>query len=391
MDVSEGVMKQNKIQALVSTPSEPSAYHVLFLLSPTSPRWYRPLHARIRHPFDVHILSDLAMLDQHRETHPPDVIVGSPDEETLRLFTALEPMDSLLRPLRVLVTTAAWDETTSDAVDVIVPSSLQGFHCQLRTTLRMRAQAFAARQRSAALELELEQQRRTTNDVNLLKNTIVRNVSHELRTPILHLKAAVAMLAEDNDNNKLAQYATEATARVEAVVKNIAQLAASLDIQIAPVLVREVVDQAVRYLQRSWQHKDAVTRVVEQLDDPLPPVLGDKQGLVTVLQLLIDNALKFSEGTVDVTARLVGAHVVIAVRDNGIGIAAEEVDKIFDSFYQVDSSSTRRYGGTGVGLAIVKLILDRHDVQITVQSEPGKGSTFAFHLPLADIHAESSY
>jgi signal transduction histidine kinase len=77
--------------------------------------------------------------------------------------------------------------------------------------------------------------------------------------------------------------------------------------------------------------------------------------------------------------------VYITVRDFGIGIESEKLNDIFDMFYQVDSTSTRRYGGAGVGLALVKLILDHHNSDITVESTPGKGSAFTFWLNIVDV------
>jgi signal transduction histidine kinase len=217
----------------------------------------------------------------------------------------------------------------------------------------------------------------------LLKNAIVRNVSHELRTPLLQVKSAVALLAEDVQNNSLADYATNATARLEAIVTNITQLAGSQDIDPNPVIVRECVGYACRNLRRAWEHKGAAERIVTKIADDLPPAFADRQSLSTVMQLLIDNALKFSDDPVEVEAQQVGSRIRITVRDYGIGIAPDKLEAIFDSFYQVDNSSTRRYGGTGVGLAIVRLILDRHGVKIRVNSRPGHGSAFSFELPVA--------
>jgi signal transduction histidine kinase len=101
------------------------------------------------------------------------------------------------------------------------------------------------------------------------------------------------------------------------------------------------------------------------------------------LQLLIDTALKFSEGEVEVRLWHENDQVHIAVSDQGIGIAHDKLEAIFETFYQIDNSSTRRYGGVGVGLAIVRLILERHHVEIGVESTEGKGSTFSFALPVA--------
>jgi two-component system phosphate regulon sensor histidine kinase PhoR len=122
----------------------------------------------------------------------------------------------------------------------------------------------------------------------------------------------------------------------------------------------------------------------------LPTVQADPQELAIALNHLVENALKFTPagGEVTVGARKVGeagqAGVEIAVRDTGIGIAADQHARIFDRFYQVDSSLTRQYGGVGIGLAVVKQSIEAHGSQVQVESEPDKGSTFRFVLPLAE-------
>jgi signal transduction histidine kinase len=368
---------------------------LLILLAAPAPVWLHEIDRYLSQVgFYVHTVDNVAHLHNHLETQSPDAVLVFDHKGVDALRTVCSASTGFKQPLCVLITEDAWDEDPD--IDLLLPPFLPVILQTLRSVLRMRAEA-AAHQRQAQIlsdELEyqktlLKQQQRTTDEVNLLKNAIVRNVSHELKTPLLHVKSAVAMLAEDNSNNKLSQYATEATARLEAVVRNITQLAASLEISMEPVLIREVVSHAVRNLRRSWEHKDAVSRIEIQLEEGLPPVLGDKQALGTVFQLLIDNSLKFSKQTVEVGARQAEGKILITIRDYGIGIAKEELEKIFDSFYQVDSSSTRRYGGTGVGLAIVRLILDRHQVPIEVDSIEGKGSTFLFRLPIADIHLDS--
>lgn len=287
------------------------------------------------------------------------------------------------KPLNILVTEAETSEQTYKySADLILSPNPRQIDFYLQKALQQRDNNRQLTETNQRLEQELEALKRASGEIEVLKNAIVRNVSHELKTPLLHVKSAVALLAEDKSDSKLVQYATDATARLEALVRHITLLGTSLDINPGPVIVRDVVEHSQRNLGRIWQRKDEIDRVNVHLADNLPPVQADKQGLSTVLQLLIDNALKFSKKAVEVSAEQIDDRVRVSVQDYGIGIAHDQLEAIFDIFYQVEHSSTRRYGGMGVGLAIVRLILDHHDSKISVESEVGKGSTFSFTLPV---------
>lgn len=321
-----------------------------------------------------------------------DAVIGTDCNTIGELFRTIHAQsDYPLRPLTVVYGTPTQHcDLDDNLIDGwITPPDVAR---QLNSLLRLRQQALeihAAKQtlndKIAELELEMQNQRRLHNNVEVIKNAIVRNVSHELKTPLLQVKSAVSLLAEDVQDKKLIEYATGATARLETLVRNITMLGASLSTNMSPVVVRDAVEYARRNLRRVWESRDHTERIKIMIEPDLPPVLADKQGLSTIIQLLIDNALKFSKDTVEVYAKRSGDHIVIGVKDYGIGIAQDQVDAIFDSFYQVDGSSTRRYGGLGVGLAIVKLILDYHSSTISVESELDKGSDFSFRLPIAEL------
>ncbi len=261
---------------------------------------------------------------------------------------------------------------------------------QVALALKMREQLLALQNKANAFEREVAELKSAQTELELLKNAIVKNVSHELKTPLMHVKAAVAMMREPNmDQDKLIEYATNATSRLEAIVKNITMLGDSLDINPGPVIVREAIEAARRNLYRTWESRDQTDRIKTQLAPNLPPTFADRQGLITVLQLLIDNALKFSTKDVIVHAHLNNdqSKIIISIQDFGIGIAKDKIDGIFQSFFQVDGSSTRRFGGTGVGLSIVKLILDCHNSHIEVESEVNQGSLFRFALSAVRVEA----
>jgi signal transduction histidine kinase len=223
------------------------------------------------------------------------------------------------------------------------------------------------------------------NDVALLKNVLIHNVAHELRTPLLQVKSAVALIAEEDPDGRVHKMAVQATARLEAIIKNITLLSDSLNVTFGPVLIHESIDQAIRNLRRIWIHKYDVSRIVVDIDDDVPPVIGDGQRIGIVLQQLLDNALKFGEDDVYINVTKTEEGVRIAVKDTGIGIAEDQLQQIFQAFYQVDSSITRPYNGIGLGLAIVAMIMEKHNVEVEVQSQLGKGSTFSFILPEASL------
>jgi signal transduction histidine kinase len=131
--------------------------------------------------------------------------------------------------------------------------------------------------------------------------------------------------------------------------------------------------------------RNADVRLEWHPDPPALTLLTDPRKLSIVMRNLVSNALKFTErGWVRADVRVDGRAVVLRVGDSGIGIRPEDQQTIFEMFRQGDSSDTRRYGGTGLGLYLVRRFVEQLGGQVTVDSAPGRGSLFTVHLPLAD-------
>lgn len=314
--------------------------------------------------FETHVQphADAVVVQQRIAALQPHAIVAWRCDAIANLFAALRTQYPLsTRPLCIALADAPTHDFPADAV---LPADPTWYMPLLRDMLRTR--------RTEA---------RLHDEFDVLKSALIRNISHELRTPLLHIKSAVAMLAEEADRgDNLTTYATQATARLEDAVKNIMQLAEVLDLDLQPATVHDAVAQAVRDIRRSWSHREQMDRVIVQAPPDLPFVLADKQAIGIALQLLIDNALKFSKREVEVTLGLDGENVRVSVRDYGIGIPQEKLDFIFAPFYQIDNRDARRFGGMGIGLAIVRLIVEHHNAVVEVNSEIGSGSVFSFVL-----------
>jgi signal transduction histidine kinase len=262
---------------------------------------------------------------------------------------------------------------------------------------------------------DLETSNRTLGQMNLdlqqmdrMKSDLLANVSHELRTPL----TAIQGYTEAIDEGLLGEVTEQQRDAFKVVHRNSRRLLGMID-QLLTFSRFDVPDAlgsneagGARLERTAFDLAEVAAQVVGSVragngaardlrlevpagGDGLPPVWGDAGRIAQVLENLVTNAVKFTPPGGEIRVRLgrCGEEAEVAVADRGIGIPAAVRARILERFYQVDTSSTRAYGGMGLGLAIVREILAAHGREIRVESEEGKGTTFRFTLPLAGAGA----
>lgn len=243
------------------------------------------------------------------------------------------------------------------------------------------------RQRAA----ELSQALVTQQELDRLKNAFIQNVSHELRTPLAIIRGYAELMTEGD----LGPLSPEQQDSVEVMARRARMLSKMLDDLLTILaaethkLEKELVDLAhmAQLAVADFQvpARQAGLSLTASIDPGARMIYADALHMRRVLDNLLGNALKFTPegGRVSVSVSQQEHEVALIVSDSGVGIPPEHLAKIFQRFYQVDSSSKRRYGGVGLGLALVKEIVESHGGAVTVTSEPGHGTTFRIVLPAA--------
>ncbi len=241
-----------------------------------------------------------------------------------------------------------------------------------------------------------------------LKDEFLANTSHELRTPLNGIIGIAESLIDgatgtlpEKTNMNLALISSSGK-RLSSLINDILDFSQlkhkTLDLQIKPVGIREIVYIILTLSKPSVGNKNLL--LINSISPELPPVAADENRLEQILYNLIGNAIKFTEsGNVEISAELLtnneksstpNSQVAITVSDTGIGIAEEKLERIFESFEQADGSTAREFGGTGLGLAVVKQLVELHGGQIRVSSTLGVGSQFTFTLPVSESQPEAS-
>ena len=228
--------------------------------------------------------------------------------------------------------------------------------------------------------------------VSLMKDEFLATLSHELRTPLNAVLGWAEMLlarADAETKRGLETIARNARAQAQLIedlldMNRIVSGKIRLDVQ--RLMLDNCIEAAVDTVRPSAESKRI--RLLMTLDPNAGPVFGDPHRLQQVVWNLLSNAVKFTpkDGRIDVILQRVNSHVEIVVADTGIGLKAEDLPHVFERFRQVDSSTTRKYGGLGLGLSIVKQLVELHGGTVRADSPgEGHGSTFTVSLPLRAI------
>jgi signal transduction histidine kinase/CheY-like chemotaxis protein len=264
---------------------------------------------------------------------------------------------------------------------------------------------------NARLFEEASQARAAAEEADAAKSSFLSTVSHELRTPLTsvlgfakiirrRLEERLFPLISDEDR-KVHQVKRQVIENLDVVVSEGERLTKLIDDvldlakieagkftwNMAAVSVSEVIERAIAATASLFEAKKL--NLVRDIDPELPTVNGDLDRLIQVVINLISNAVKFTDtGSIICSAHLLEGDIVVGVTDSGIGIAPGDQQKVFEKFKQVGDTLTDKPKGTGLGLPICKEIVEFHGGHIWVESEPGKGSTFSFTLPIVGHPAQ---
>jgi signal transduction histidine kinase len=221
------------------------------------------------------------------------------------------------------------------------------------------------------------------------RRNLVSDVAHELRNPLMNIRGYLELLQdqvlEPTPETLASLY--EETSLLSRLIADLQDLslaeAGQLHLTRQLISLEEVISQAAQMVQPHLAEKNLTLQMYISSD--LPRIEADQERVAQILRNLFSNAIRYtpSQGEIHLTASRSEAGVTISVRDSGVGIAPEHLPSLFERFYRADSSRARATGGTGLGLAIVKQVVQAHGGQITVESQPGKGTRFTFTLPVA--------
>ncbi len=246
--------------------------------------------------------------------------------------------------------------------------------------------------------IQLRREKFEVERLTVVKDEFISNMSHEIRTPLNAIIGFNDLLKKTSLNEEQSNFLNTinvATHNLKNIINDVLDVSKlegnKIQLEEKPVSITALVQHIVKLQSPNAKAKNL--KLLSSLDHELPKyVLGDETRLVQILNNLVSNALKFTQkGTVDIRATVASKQsdattILFEVKDTGIGIPSEKKQKIFERFEQAETSTTRLYGGTGLGLNIVKKLVALYDSEVELESEEGKGSVFSFEIKFKECN-----
>ena len=274
---------------------------------------------------------------------------------------------------------------TQEQLDQVITEQI----IQLRTALQSANRNLEQRVRERTAELNEAMNR--LSELSQMKANFVSNISHELRTPLTHIKGYMELLVSESlgqiteEQRHALTVSQRATGRLEDMIEDLIMFSLAsrgeLSLKLESVDIRRLVALVAKSAIRKAE--DRGVKLTVNTPENIPHVQADGEKIGWVVGQLLDNGIKFTPtgGSVTISLEEEGKNLVqMTVQDTGVGIPANRINEIFEPFHQLDGSSTRRYGGTGLGLSLVRQIVEAHGSMLDVKSTEGKGAAFKFPL-----------
>jgi len=241
------------------------------------------------------------------------------------------------------------------------------------------------------LGIALNRMAESLEKIETMRRELVSNVSHELATPLTNISGYLEALNDkvikgEEPTRKTLELLREETQRLTSMVTDLRELSAiessTSKLNLESVNLNELMYKITYEFKPRFRKKGIIFSAKTPSD--LPEVKADKNRLVQIIVNLLNNAISYTQdgGKVEISAKPVNGYIEVEISDTGIGIPEKDIPHIFERFYRGDKSRSRETGGTGIGLAIVKELVQAHGGEISVKSDEGRGATFSFTMPI---------
>ncbi|MEI7770807.1 MAG: HAMP domain-containing sensor histidine kinase [Chloroflexales bacterium] len=312
---------------------------------------------------------------------------------------------SFAMPYLCLLARAGWSGVYTDPIVIVFTVMLVGgmalarqltdaalARAEEQTQLVEQARATLA-ERVAERTRELSVANAQLRQANQMKDSFLASISHELRTPLNVILGSVELLQDeiygplDKRQQRALDTVDQSGRQLLSLINDVLDLAkmeaGKLDYTFDMVSVGDTCTQCMRMIRPQAEGKGIIVKL--EVDPDVGAISSDPQRLRQILLNLLSNAVKFTQegGSIGLRAIRVGAVVELTVWDTGIGISADDQARLFQPFTQLDMRLARRYDGTGLGLALVSQLVALHQGSVSVESAPGKGSSFTVRLPVS--------